>query len=102
MDRVTDLLGAQIVSPARQAAIERALIQLLATVPEGAAARAGSADIGRVVRFRRLSRRSSAVSAFPYRRGGCGRQPQQVWHIVIKRSVISHLTGKLLIPKERV
>jgi [protein-PII] uridylyltransferase len=38
---VTDLLGAQIVSPTRQAAIKRALIQLLAAVPEGAAARAG-------------------------------------------------------------
>ena len=34
---VTDLLGAQIVSPPRQAAIKRALIQLLAAVPEAAA-----------------------------------------------------------------
>ncbi len=33
---VTDLLGAQIVSPTRQAAIKRALIQLLAPAPEGA------------------------------------------------------------------
>jgi [protein-PII] uridylyltransferase len=38
---VTDLLGAQIVSPTRQAAIKRALIQLLAAVPEAGAARAG-------------------------------------------------------------
>ena len=38
---VTDLLGAQIVSPTRQAAIKRALIQLLAAVPEAAAVRAG-------------------------------------------------------------
>src|SRR5262249_33093537 len=38
---VTDLLGAQIVSPTRQAAIKRALIQLLAGAGEGAAARAG-------------------------------------------------------------
>ncbi len=38
---VTDLLGAQIVSPTRQAAIKRALIQLLAAVPEAAAAGAG-------------------------------------------------------------
>jgi len=38
---VTDLLGAQIVSPTRQAAIKRALIQLLASAPEGAAVRAG-------------------------------------------------------------
>ncbi|HEV3177636.1 MAG TPA: [protein-PII] uridylyltransferase, partial [Stellaceae bacterium] len=38
---VTDLLGAQIVSPTRQAAIKRALIQLLAVVLEGAAVRAG-------------------------------------------------------------
>jgi [protein-PII] uridylyltransferase len=38
---VTDLLGAQIVSPTRQAAIKRALIQLLAATPEAAAARAG-------------------------------------------------------------
>jgi [protein-PII] uridylyltransferase len=37
---VTDLMGAQIVSPTRQAAIKRALIQLLAAMPE-AAARAG-------------------------------------------------------------
>jgi len=34
---VTDLLGEQIVSPPRQAAIKRALIQLLAAVPEAAA-----------------------------------------------------------------
>src|SRR5262249_50029312 len=38
---VTDLLGAQIVTPTRQAAIKRALIQLLAGTGEGAAARAG-------------------------------------------------------------
>jgi [protein-PII] uridylyltransferase len=39
---VTDLLGAQIVSPTRQAAIKRALIQLLVPTQEGArAARAG-------------------------------------------------------------
>jgi [protein-PII] uridylyltransferase len=38
---VTDLLGAQVVSPTRQAAIKRALIQLLADTGEGAAARAG-------------------------------------------------------------
>jgi [protein-PII] uridylyltransferase len=39
---VTDLLGAQIVSPTRQAAIKRALIQLLAPAPEAAkAARIG-------------------------------------------------------------
>jgi [protein-PII] uridylyltransferase len=38
---VTDLLGAQIVSPTRQAAIKRALIQLLAGTGEGAAARVG-------------------------------------------------------------
>ena len=38
---VTDLLGAQIVSPTRQAAIKRALIQLLAATAEAAAARAG-------------------------------------------------------------
>ncbi len=38
---VTDLLGAQITSPTRQAAIKRALIQLLAATGEGAAARAG-------------------------------------------------------------
>jgi [protein-PII] uridylyltransferase len=38
---VTDLLGAQIVSETRQAAIKRALIQLLAGTGEGAAARAG-------------------------------------------------------------
>jgi [protein-PII] uridylyltransferase len=38
---VTDLLGAQIVSPTRQAAIKRALIQLLAGTGDGAAARAG-------------------------------------------------------------
>jgi [protein-PII] uridylyltransferase len=38
---VTDLLGAQIVSPTRQAAIKRALIQLLAGAGEGAAARVG-------------------------------------------------------------
>jgi len=37
---VTDLLGAQIVSPPRQAAIKRALIQLAGT-GEGAAARVG-------------------------------------------------------------
>jgi [protein-PII] uridylyltransferase len=37
----TDLLGAQIVSPTRQAAIKRALIQLLAGTGDGAAARAG-------------------------------------------------------------
>jgi [protein-PII] uridylyltransferase len=38
---VTDLLGEQIVSPTRQAAIKRALIQLLAGTGEGAAARVG-------------------------------------------------------------
>jgi [protein-PII] uridylyltransferase len=38
---VTDLLGAQIVSQTRQAAIKRALIQLLAGTGEGAAARVG-------------------------------------------------------------
>jgi [protein-PII] uridylyltransferase len=38
---VTDLLGAQIVSPTRQAAIKRALIQLLAATGEGEAARVG-------------------------------------------------------------
>jgi [protein-PII] uridylyltransferase len=38
---VTDLLGAQIVSPTRQAAIKRALIQLLAGTGEGAVARMG-------------------------------------------------------------
>jgi [protein-PII] uridylyltransferase len=38
---VTDLLGAQIVSPTRQAAIKRALIQLLAGTGEGAAAQVG-------------------------------------------------------------
>ena len=38
---VTDQLGAQIVSPTRQAAIKRALIQLLAATPEAAAASAG-------------------------------------------------------------
>ena len=38
---VTDLLGAQIVSPTRQAAIKRALIQLLAATPDTAAAHAG-------------------------------------------------------------
>jgi [protein-PII] uridylyltransferase len=38
---VTDLLGAKIVSPPRQAAIKRALIQLLAATGEGAAARVG-------------------------------------------------------------
>src|SRR5205085_2761962 len=37
---VTDLLGAQIVSPTRQAAIKRALIQLLAPAHEGKPARA--------------------------------------------------------------
>ncbi|MBV8751937.1 MAG: [protein-PII] uridylyltransferase [Hyphomicrobiales bacterium] len=38
---VTDLLGAQIISQTRQAAIKRALIQLLAGTGEGAAARVG-------------------------------------------------------------
>ena len=38
---VTDLLGAQIVTPTRQAAIKRALIQLLAGTGDGAAARVG-------------------------------------------------------------
>jgi [protein-PII] uridylyltransferase len=38
---VTDLVGAQIVSPTRQAAIKRALIQLLAAVPESSSSRAG-------------------------------------------------------------
>ena len=38
---VTDLVGAQIVSPPRQAAIKRALIQLLAGTGEGAAVRVG-------------------------------------------------------------
>jgi [protein-PII] uridylyltransferase len=38
---VTDLLGAQIVSQTRQAAIKRALIQLLAGTGEGTAARVG-------------------------------------------------------------
>jgi [protein-PII] uridylyltransferase len=38
---VTDLLGEQIVSATRQAAIKRALIQLLAGTGEGTAARAG-------------------------------------------------------------
>jgi [protein-PII] uridylyltransferase len=38
---VTDLLGAQIVSPTRQAAIKRALMQLLAGTTGGATARAG-------------------------------------------------------------
>jgi hypothetical protein len=34
---VTDLIGAQIVAPTRQAAIKRALIALLAGTGEGAA-----------------------------------------------------------------
>jgi [protein-PII] uridylyltransferase len=38
---VTDLLGEQIVSPTRQAAIKRALIQLLAGTGEGTTARVG-------------------------------------------------------------
>jgi [protein-PII] uridylyltransferase len=38
---VTDLMGAQIVSPTRQAAIKRALIQLLAGAGEGGRAAAG-------------------------------------------------------------
>jgi len=38
---VTDLVGEQIVSPTRQAAIKRALIQLLAPAAEAAAARVG-------------------------------------------------------------
>jgi [protein-PII] uridylyltransferase len=38
---VTDLLGEQIVSLTRQAAIKRALIQLLAGTGEGTEARAG-------------------------------------------------------------
>jgi [protein-PII] uridylyltransferase len=38
---VTDLLGAQIVSLTRQAAIKRALIQLLAGTGDGTEARVG-------------------------------------------------------------
>jgi [protein-PII] uridylyltransferase len=38
---VTGLLGAQIVSPTRQAAIKHALIQLLAGTGDDAAARVG-------------------------------------------------------------